>query len=655
MAISFARQRGITLIEILLVATIVAAGVVGIFALTKKGNIAAAVEREQAQVERVVEAVESVFALQPNFSALGADGAAYLKDRARGADIEYTAAADGTPKLATRLGQGKATVELRTAQIDFASGVAGRPHNGFVLSYSGLSAEECVRLIAAIATRATRVDVGSTSGITGGVLVADRGQLISDKAVIASACKADASNPPVVHFSFAPNRAISAAPPTGSPPLAQCAPTRETQINGCPAGFSGSITQERLGNCTGPGNTMVYTAWTTIEDTCQADATTPPDEVPVVAPDNCSVVQHVRTVACPAGQVGSVVQRRDVDSCTGVGSPWTQLTSSCQEPPVPVATCVPSTERRPFECPSGQGGQIIRERSSTCSSPTADPTWPLWSDSHIVSSNCRSSCAAAGTCCTPQRQTETTTDPCPAGTYGSSGAERERFRGCLNAETLGPWGPWQTLSTSGGCTACPPTTTDTQTNWVNRERACPSGEAGNITYQAEQVRSQTVSYNCPAGTTSLPAPTYGSWSGWTDTGNTRNEVNNCVPQQECSWVNSTGNAGNALGGGNTPSTVGIGVIFSATLEDWIYFAPPSWTQIPAGTQMGYGNGSLGGGTLVPEGKEGRSRFIMSNPSQADMDNILLARDLIMAYQCKPGDQWFQISGYVGQASYCHCR
>lgn len=528
MAISFARQRGITLIEILLVATIVAAGVVGIFALTKKGNIAAAVEREQAQVERVVEAVESVFALQPNFSALGAEGAAYLKDRARGADIEYTAAADGTPKLATRLGQGKATVELRTAQIDFASGVAGRPHNGFVLSYSGLSAEECVRLIAAIATRATRVDVGSTSGITGGVLVADRGQLISDKAVIASACKADASNPPVVHFSFAPNRAISAAPPTGSPPLAQCAPTRETRVSGCPAGFSGSVTQERLGNCTGPGNTMVYTAWTTIEDTCQADATTPPNEVPVVAPDNCPIVQDVRTVACPAGQVGSVVQRRDVDSCTGVGSPWTQLASSCQEPPA-VATCVPSTERRPFECPSGQGGQIIRERSSTCSSPTADPTWPDWSDSHIVSSNCLSSCAAAGTCCTPQRQgPETTTDQCPAGTYGSIVSERERFRGCLNAETLGPWGPWQTLSTSGGCTACPPPAVDSQTQWVPRSRSCQPDETGQITFEAEQLRTRKVSYNCPAGTASLPAPTYENWTAWVDTGRIRNEVNNCV-------------------------------------------------------------------------------------------------------------------------------
>lgn len=533
MAISFARQRGITLIEILLVATIVAAGVVGIFALTKKGNIAAAVEREQAQVERVVEAVESVFALQPNFSALGTEGAAYLKDRARGADIEYTTAADGTPKLATRLGQGKATVELRTAQIDFANGVAGRPHNGFVLSYSGLSAEECVRLITATATRATRVDVGSTSGITGGVLVADRGQLISDKAVIANACKADASNPPVVHLSFAPNRAISAALPTGSPPLAQCAPTRETRVSGCPAGFSGSITQERLGNCTGPGNTMVYTAWTTIEDTCQADATTPPNEVPVVVPDNCPVVQHIRTVACPAGQVGSVVQRRDVDSCTGVGSPWIQLANSCQEPPA-VATCVPSTERRPFACPDGQGGQIIRERSSTCSSPTADPTWPDWSDSHIVSSNCLSSCAAAGTCCTPQRQgPKTTTDQCPAGTYGSIISERERFRGCLNAETLGPWGPWQTLSTSGGCTACPPPAVDSQTQWVSRSLSCQPGETGEITFEAEQRRTRKVSYNCPAGTASLPAPTYENWTAWVDTGRIRNEVNNCVANPSC--------------------------------------------------------------------------------------------------------------------------
>lgn len=524
MAISFARQRGITLIEILLVAAIVAAITLGVFALAKKARVAAAVEHERAQLERVVGTIESIFAHQPNFSALGSNGAAYLKDRAPSAGIEFAVATDGTPRLATHLGQGKTTVELRSAKVDFASGVAGRPHNGFVLSYSGLSTEECVRLIAATATRATRVDVGSTSGITGGVLVADRGQLISDKAVIASACKADASNPPVVHLSFVPNRAISAAPPTGSPPLAQCAPTRETRLSGCPAGFSGSITQERLGNCTGPGNTMVYTAWTTIEDTCQADATTPPNEVPVVAPDNCSVVQHVRTVACPAGQVGSVVQRREVDSCTGSASPWVELANTCQAAPAVVATCLPTTEQRVQPCPAGQGGQQIQERSSSCASPTASPTWGSW---NTISNNCTASCASTGTCCVPVRETRSMSNQCPAGTYGTSGTQEERFRSCLNATTAGSWTAWTVQSTNSTCNACPPSAMDSQAQWVARTRACAAGEVGQISFQAEQTRSRSISYHCPSGTTNQPPPTYGGWTAWTDTGRTRNEVNEC--------------------------------------------------------------------------------------------------------------------------------
>lgn len=71
-------QRGITLVEILLVATIVAASAVGIFVFAQKSSATAAVKREQGQVETIARTVESIFTFQPNFSELGTDGASYL-------------------------------------------------------------------------------------------------------------------------------------------------------------------------------------------------------------------------------------------------------------------------------------------------------------------------------------------------------------------------------------------------------------------------------------------------------------------------------------------------------------------------------------------------------------------------------------------------
>jgi len=70
-------QRGITLIEIILVCAIVAAAAAGLFVFAKKTSVTAAVEKEQRQVEDIVKTVESMFSLQPNFTALGTNGAEY--------------------------------------------------------------------------------------------------------------------------------------------------------------------------------------------------------------------------------------------------------------------------------------------------------------------------------------------------------------------------------------------------------------------------------------------------------------------------------------------------------------------------------------------------------------------------------------------------
>lgn len=71
---------------------------------------------------------------------------------------------------------------------------------------------------------------------------------------------------------------------------------------------------------------------------------------------------------------------------------------------------------------------------------------------------------------------------------------------------------------------------------MNTPGACPSGQSGTRSWEREQASTRSVSYNCPAGTTSLPPATFGGWSAWADTGATRNQINTCTPiTSNCSW------------------------------------------------------------------------------------------------------------------------
>lgn len=104
----------------------------------------------------------------------------------------------------------------------------------------------------------------------------------------------------------------------------------------------------------------------------------------------------------------------------------------------------------------------------------------------------------------------------------------------------GVWGPWvitgngSWATTSSTCTNCPAPYMDTETRWDTRNIACPAGYTGAHTVEHAQARTRSVSTACPAGTRTLPAPTVTTWSGWADTGATRNDNNTCVaPPATC--------------------------------------------------------------------------------------------------------------------------
>lgn len=171
--------------------------------------------------------------------------------------------------------------------------------------------------------------------------------------------------------------------------------------------------------------------------------------------------------------------------------------------------------------------------SQTCTVPPAPCTLPSPSSQTQVSATrtvtqtlgCGSGYYGQITQAQPQHQTETRSAYCPAPT----GAYAWGAWSAPSAWTA--TGGWTT--TSSTCTACPGASSTTQAQWVGNSAACPSGYTGSDTWQEEQTRTQTTSYSCPAGTTSLPAPTY-SYSGWSWTGIRRNEVNTCAPAVTCS-------------------------------------------------------------------------------------------------------------------------
>ena len=507
-------QRGITLIEIILYIAIIVGAGVGVAVFSKKASVTAAVETEQRQIEGVVKAVEGVFATQSDFSALGTNGAAYLKDNAARSGVELVTGDGGVASLKTKLGDGR--VNLAVWDVVEPDGTIVQ-NGGYRLAYQALPASQCSKLVTATYPVAYQVGVAH-NGLedAGATMVARRGQMLVDTGALTDAC---AANSPTVFLYFAPARSVTTAPIGVTPPAARCAPIHETQYTACPAGQVGTVKQERDGTCTGAGNTMVYTVWTTTDDTCAPAPAAPAMVAAPTAPDICTTTTFTNVVSCPAGQTGQIIQTRSLDSCAGTYTPWVTQSTTCAPSTVP-STCTPSTQTRTLACLPGMTGQIEQSSSSTCATPTSTPVWSAWTTYN-------NTCTGTGTC-SPQR--ETGPIPCPAGEYGPYAGERERLRRCTSATMQAPsWDAWTVLSPNTTCTSCPADMTETTTQLVKRSTPCPVGEVGVHEWDAEQVSTRNVSYSCPAGTTALPAPTMSAWSAWVDTGVKLNEVNTCVP------------------------------------------------------------------------------------------------------------------------------
>ncbi len=120
---------------------------------------------------------------------------------------------------------------------------------------------------------------------------------------------------------------------------------------------------------------------------------------------------------------------------------------------------------------------------------------------------------------------------CPAGSWGVSNQQRQWWCGDVGGvyEAWATAQPGAWTDTGNTCATCPATFSQTDTQWVAASGTCPTGQVGSITWKYQQTRSRSMSYNCPTGTTALPAATPGAWSSWSNTGATQGVVNTCTP------------------------------------------------------------------------------------------------------------------------------
>lgn len=494
-------EKGLSLLEVMLAIAIASAVALGAVSLLGKSRINAAVSSEQRQLQAIIDQVDGQFAASSNL-----------------ADLTTQSIVDLRPMGVTVEGD-----EIRSA---FHGPITVEPSStlmaddSFDVIYHDLTPEQCIHLVPALITKTSDVLIdGASMQLTSGRM---RGE---DE--LLDACR-DFSGSVIFRFHMRGNS--SAAPP--STPSCLCEPQTQQQTIGCPVGQVGQIRQSRQGTCSGGTPacpSLQWQGWITLANTCLTPPIAPPPAVVVLPPNNtCVPFTAMRTQPCMAGMQGTIVQQQDTTCVAGspVTGPWTTLSNSCTVVDAPVPTCVPHTESQARACPAGYGGQITEERSFTCASSTSTPVPTPWI---VVANTCTSSCLTTGSCCVPDTQTRAESQVCPAGSYGSLTVNQQSTSTCVSATATPAPGPWVDTSTTGTCTACPGPTNESQLRWVASGSACPAGHTGSHTWESEEIATRTVSYSCPSGTTTLPAPAMGAWSAWTATGARRNDIDTCAP------------------------------------------------------------------------------------------------------------------------------
>ena len=162
------------------------------------------------------------------------------------------------------------------------------------------------------------------------------------------------------------------------------------------------------------------------------------------------------------------------------------------------------------------------ERTSSCAAGASAPTWSAWTNTGVTRAEVNT-CAPA---CNPEpAQTEwiNSSAACPSGQLGDITwqAEQRRISTCAAATGSPSWSAWLATGAKRNeiNTCATVCTTSSQTQWTTKTSACPSMSTGTLSWEEEETRSSTCS-------SQFAAP---AWSPWVSTGSKRNEVGTCTP------------------------------------------------------------------------------------------------------------------------------
>ncbi|HEY8327501.1 MAG TPA: type II secretion system protein [Rhodanobacter sp.] len=523
------RARAYTLLEILIVLAVLAGATIGVLRLFSMSDVKAEAQKEQRSISALVEAVRGVYAASPSYE--GVDMSLVAKQ----ASLAGVLRASGLPVSA--FSGDLLTLRAATVRV---------PNDAFSITVGGLDRKNCAAVIPALSGETTQV-----ATIGGGNIQAVPHR-VPDGAAIAQACAGGfftKGTGGVVLVYYRP-RATGNSVARGPACAVSCSPQTETQTIACATGLVGQITQTRSDTCsTDACPVPIVGSWTTVSSSCAPPAA---PVVPVVPPPPkdpplaCTPRVVARSIGCAAPQVGRIDQQQAI-TCDASGGqhvgPWTTVSSSCAPPP---PACTPGVIQGSDACPAGAFGQVSWFQETTCVG-----------GSRVVGAKTitGSSCAPIGTCRPSTAPDGQRNVACSTGQYGQTIQTLEKSSTCASATALPVWGPGVVIGSTGSCAACPSIQLVQQTQWVGKSQACPAGQTGSYTWQQEQQRAQSTSYDCSAAPTTLPAPTVSAWSAWADVaGATRNVVNTCA--------GSTCPAGAIYYGTNptfTPIIINVGV------------------------------------------------------------------------------------------------
>lgn len=465
-----ANQEGVSLIELMLVAGVIAVGSAAVLLVYQNVNATSKVSNESDNLRDLTQKITTSYASSGDFSGLSTESAQ------QESLFPSSMVSPGTNEVVTSWGT-PVRVLATTVQINGTS----RNNGGFVIAYDRLPAKACIDLISDAAPGFGDIKVGGTSvGVGANLNVGQLGELCN---------RAQGAD---VQFIYQPATTSLA----GGGSLTTCAASMpsapETQTIACPAGQYGLVNQSRSAFCATYYGSHEWTPWSTVSQNC---APCPSPETRV----------NTQSLSCPTGQLGTWEQTRNeqrIADCPLAGpngptetfnwgswtgtSAWTNSVNTCA--PICVLP-TPSTETRwtpqSQACAPGQSGHNTWERdeirTASCPAATGAFVWAAWAP-RGATRNVSNTCSP---CPSPENQTLT----CPAGQVGS--IKQNRTFTCSGE---GSWNAWTT--TSNTCTTCPAP--------QSQNLGCPAGQVGLI--------QQNRTFNC-AGET-------GNWNGWTTTSNT---------------------------------------------------------------------------------------------------------------------------------------